>query len=656
MPNLAFFVRHASTLIWLSALAANTVAVLLLGFPSPHPLAWLGVVSLTLMISIGDWFAIELDDGTTLSPVVALLIAGLSMVGWPLLLVTVLIGTCCPGVLHLCLLRSEHRSGYVRDYLPQLLNLLGSRLLIVGLLAPMYPLFEAHLAIPYSTPFGMLGLMLMGALVYTTVISMHLLVNGPAGLAVVMHGSARWYVPAMIPFGGMFGVLWSVGPWAFLLGLAPLMLAHHVFRDQVQLQRAATEFAVLSNQRESLAIRLERLQALATTMIASFDVSGMLELLRERLAALLDAENGWVVLRNDDGSAQLLVNSEAADKGEPLPSLISPESYTKLFERDRVVLLTDDRMNTLAPQGCDTSSWKAVMSIPLVGERQVLGVICLSFTKLRGLDHGEQRMLTSFAHQAAIEIEHARMFDELHRKQDELIQSSKMAAVGTFAAGIAHEFNNLLAGMLGHAELGYRIDDEEEKNRSLEVVIQSCQRGRSITKGLLTFARRHEHKRELADVTDAINETMMLVEVDLRKSNITVEYQLEPVPLLFCDLGQLAQVVLNLVSNARDAMKPDGGTLTVGLRERDGAIEISVTDTGSGIAPEIRDTIFEPFVTTKGALGGSQTPGTGLGLSVSYGIVREHGGEILVDSTVGVGTTMTVRLPLQEAEVRAVGV
>jgi signal transduction histidine kinase len=93
-------------------------------------------------------------------------------------------------------------------------------------------------------------------------------------------------------------------------------------------------------------------------------------------------------------------------------------------------------------------------------------------------------------------------------------------------------------------------------------------------------------------------------------------------------------------------MKPLGGTLTIGLRERQDWLELSVSDTGSGIPEEIRDKIFEPFVTTKGALGGSQTPGTGLGLSVSYGIVQEHSGTISVESTVGRGTTMTVRLPI----------
>jgi two-component system NtrC family sensor kinase len=310
--------------------------------------------------------------------------------------------------------------------------------------------------------------------------------------------------------------------------------------------------------------------------------------------------------------------------------------------------MTDEYRHDLTPIAAIRESvlWSTVLSIPLIAEKRVLGVICLAFDQIRGLDADEQRVLTAFAHQTAVTLENARLFDELRHKQVELVQSSKLAAVGTFAAGIAHEFNNLLGSMLGYAELGHTSDDIQEKNRSLDVVIQACRRGRGITRGLLTFARRQEHQHALSDVTDAVNETLTLVELDLRKSKIAVVRQIEPVPFTVCDLGQLSQVVLNLITNARDAMKPDGGTLIIGLRERQDMIELSVTDTGCGIPAELVDKIFEPFVTTKGALGGSQTPGTGLGLSVSYGIVKEHGGTIMVESEVGRGTTMIVRLPV----------
>jgi CheY-like chemotaxis protein len=118
--------------------------------------------------------------------------------------------------------------------------------------------------------------------------------------------------------------------------------------------------------------------------------------------------------------------------------------------------------------------------------------------------------------------------------------------------------------------------------------------------------------------------------------------------MTICDTGQISQVFLNLLTNARDAMKPAGGTLTVSLDGDERQIVLRVSDTGHGIPDHIRDKIFEPFFTTKGALGGSATPGTGLGLSVSYGIVQSHGGSFVVASETGKGTTMTITLPVIE--------
>jgi signal transduction histidine kinase len=704
MPTLVQLARRPVLIVWVLALVAAVVALAALRLPPITPMAWAGAALIAVLVAVGDRYAVALEDGGALSPAPALLIAGLSAAGWPLLALAALIGTLAPAFLRAPEAPSspdsrshagergsepptldsysqrqergradslpsaigvgaEGQAGVPRVLAPNLgiyfhqvvrripLRDAGARALIVGLLAPIYPLVESPSAVPYSTPPGLLGLLLLGALAYAVVLLVGALGADRETLLTRWSGPNRWYALAMVPLGGLLGALWSISPWAFVLGLAPLAVAQHAFRDQVALRRANADFARLAVQRESLAMRLERLQALATTMIGTFDVQAMLEMLRERLAALLEADCGWVVLREDDGGPRLIAGRRPPGSADHALALAAPGSYAALFERGTVMLIADDRLSALAPASNDPTRWVAVLSIPLIGEQGVLGVICLAFDRLRGLEADEQRVLTSFARQAATVIENVRLFDELNRKQDELIQSSKLAAVGTFAAGIAHEFNNLLAGMLGHAELGYRISDMEEKNRSLDVVIQSCRRGRSITQGLLTFARRREHKRQLVDVAAAIDETLMLVDVDLRKSHIEIVREIDLVAPTVCDSGQIAQVVLNLVTNARDAMKPHGGTLTIGLCEREGAIEIRVGDTGCGIPADIRDKIFEPFVTTKGALGGSQTPGTGLGLSVSYGIVRDHGGEILVDSVVGGGTTMTVRLPIVEEQV-----
>ncbi len=247
-----------------------------------------------------------------------------------------------------------------------------------------------------------------------------------------------------------------------------------------------------------------------------------------------------------------------------------------------------------------------------------------------------------------------RLLDELRTKQDELVRSSKLAALGTFAAGIAHEFNNLLAAILGYSQLALTSSDLREKDEALEVAMRACLRGRSITSGLLTFARRKDSRREACDLGQLVSETVTLVQREFAKAGVTIEQRLVPVPTVVCDPGQIAQVLINLLTNARDAMinHPDARIL-IELSASDGVVELAVTDTGSGIPEELLPHIFQPFTTTKGALGGSTTPGTGLGLAISHGIIESHGGSIEVQSVVGQGTTMRVRLPAVELALSA---
>jgi signal transduction histidine kinase/ActR/RegA family two-component response regulator len=247
-----------------------------------------------------------------------------------------------------------------------------------------------------------------------------------------------------------------------------------------------------------------------------------------------------------------------------------------------------------------------------------------------------------------------RLLDELRTKQDELVSSSKLAALGTFAAGIAHEFNNLLAAILGYSQLALTSDDVREKDEALEVAMRACLRGRSITSGLLTFARRSDSRREACDLAQLVAETVILVQREFAKAGVTIEQRLAPVPTVLCDPGQIAQVLINLLTNARDAMAGAADSrILIELRASSGIVELAVTDSGSGIAEELLPHIFQPFTTTKGALGGSTTPGTGLGLAISHGIIESHSGSIQVRSTVGLGTTMTVRLPAVEAALAA---
>lgn len=301
---------------------------------------------------------------------------------------------------------------------------------------------------------------------------------------------------------------------------------------------------------------------------------------------------------------------------------------------------------------------KSLLHVPLLLRGKVIGVLSVD-KQISDVEFTEedQYLLSTLADYAAVSIENATLYEELRkrmgdleRSQQELIESSKLAAVGTLAAGVAHEFNNLLAAVSGHTELALVSKDTDEVQRSLQVVVQTVDRAKQITSSLLTFARRREARMDLADITEAVENPLELMQRDLEKSDIRLVRRFSDVPPIFCDAGQISQVCLNLLTNARDAMLPDGGTLTVEIKRDGPDVLIAFTDTGTGIPPHIMDNLFKPFVTTKGPLGGGEMAGSGLGLSVSDGIVKNHGGTIDVETELGKGSTFTIRLPIERTK------
>src|SRR4029079_19511851 len=153
-----------------------------------------------------------------------------------------------------------------------------------------------------------------------------------------------------------------------------------------------------------------------------------------------------------------------------------------------------------------------------------------------------------------------------------------------------------------------------------------------------TFARQSDGTRELARIDEIAEGALQLISWELTRAQISVVRDYRSTTAIWAESGQIMQVVLNLLSNARDATPP-GGVVTIATGDSEEWVDLTVADTGSGIAETIRERIFEPFITTKGALGGSAVAGTGLGLSVSYGIVQSHAGRLLVESTIGTGSS-----------------
>ena len=231
--------------------------------------------------------------------------------------------------------------------------------------------------------------------------------------------------------------------------------------------------------------------------------------------------------------------------------------------------------------------------------------------------------------------------DRLKETQAQLVQAAKLAAVGELAAGVAHELNNPLTSVLGFTALLLSATPPEASARhDLEIIANQAGRARDIVRNLLDFARQTKPQRLPADVNQLLRQTLDLVRQHLEKSGVLIEEDYAPdLGLLVLDAGQMKQVFLNLITNAANAM-PEGGKLRLHTARLGDEVAVSVSDTGRGMPPEIRDRIFEPFFTTK-----SVGQGTGLGLSISLGIVREHGGRIAVESQAEQGSTFTVWLP-----------
>jgi two-component system NtrC family sensor kinase len=235
---------------------------------------------------------------------------------------------------------------------------------------------------------------------------------------------------------------------------------------------------------------------------------------------------------------------------------------------------------------------------------------------------------------------------DLRAAQEQLLRTEKLSSLGKLSASIAHEINNPLAGILTFAKLVTRKladgdlnpEGREKVLKHLALVEREAFRCSVIVKNLLDFARERPMLMKPADVNQAVDEILTLVDNQAHIQGVKIVRERGALPPVLGDFGQLRQIFMNIASNACEAMEA-GGTLTVRSREVPGelGVEVVFEDTGSGIPPERLRKIFDPFFTTK-------ERGTGLGLSVVYGVVEKHGGRIEVDSEEGKGTRFTIRL------------
>ena len=233
----------------------------------------------------------------------------------------------------------------------------------------------------------------------------------------------------------------------------------------------------------------------------------------------------------------------------------------------------------------------------------------------------------------------------LRDTQEQLLQSEKLAAMGRLTSQIAHELNNPLYGIMNTLELlKTEIPADNRRRKILDMALSEIMRLSDLLRKMLSFSKPDQEERRPVDVNAVLDEILLLHEKQLKENDINlVATYAETLDLVNASKGQLRQVFLNMVANAREAM-PGGGTLSVVTSSDTEKIFINVSDTGTGIKEEHLDKIFDSFFTTKG-----EVKGVGLGLSVCYGFIKEHGGDIEVESQAGKGTAFTISLPVYKA-------
>ena len=413
-----------------------------------------------------------------------------------------------------------------------------------------------------------------------------------------------------------------------------------------QLHRLATlnEFALAISSAEELPSVAERVMAHLGAVfpghefalyVPSADGTRMQEFRGkdDRIAKLETELSGHIMARWFGESAQAGSASTAADRGAGEP-VVLPLRY-----REATVGLLVLRGNRMGELSRYDQSMLAVVSSYMAGvvERNRLRSEATERARrlaqtVRQLQDAEQKASARLAAQQSAE--------------NRLVQAAKLVAVGEMAAGVAHELNNPLTTVTGFAELILEDTPANAPFRAdLEMVLHEARRARSVVRRLLDFARQGEHVTARADVNEIVEDVLALMTHFIHTSGVQLEVELDPeLPWISLDSNQIKQVLLNLLHNALHAM-PAGGKLQVRteLQQKEGRdwIVTHIQDNGLGIEAGAIERIFEPFYTTR-----AESGGTGLGLSVTYGIVSDHGGTIEVQSQRGAGSTFSVWLPV----------
>lgn len=396
-------------------------------------------------------------------------------------------------------------------------------------------------------------------------------------------------------------------------------------------------------------------------MFGSVKLEALLPLISDLSLRILKADDVSVMLC-EDSILTVVATAGTADEKQRQARLILGQGVTGESGSSSEPLLIsgpikqDPRFSDIP----DLRDIKSSIVYPLVIEDELLGVLNVNRTQEnRPFTNADLRSATIFGSLITQAVYNAQLYKRLEDKirelekakkaleeaQNQLIQSEKLAGIGQLAAGVAHELNNPLSGILGFTQLLLEdVSLKSQQRKDLETIHTQSQRCRVIIQNLLQFSRRKDPKKEPVDLLSLLIATLELVKYEFSTSGVEIIQKFPAsLPRVFGDAAQLQQVFLNLMTNAKHAMENNKkkAELVIQAGEENGRVVVRIQDNGSGIPEAISGKIFDPFFTTK-----PTGKGTGLGLSICYGIMQQHNGILRFETEIDTGTTFIVELPI----------
>jgi len=302
---------------------------------------------------------------------------------------------------------------------------------------------------------------------------------------------------------------------------------------------------------------------------------------------------------------------------------------------------------------------RSAIRVPLIYKGEIFGTLNLTSCRPHTYGEREQKILEQVAGHVAVAVQNALLYDEVKRAYqetshayEELIRSEKLRALGEMAGGVAHDFNNVLTVILGRAQLAIESVEDPVLKKSLTAIEQAAIDGATTVRSLQEFTRvRKDRISDSVNVSHMVMSALQMAEPRLKERTekdgraIEVSTELNVTESVLGDIAELREALINIIFNAVDAM-PDGGKISIKAWRENNRVVISIADTGVGMSDQTKDKVFDPFFTTKGP------SGVGLGLSMAYGIITRHGGDISAESSLGKGTTFYIKLPIGGEEMQ----